>query len=47
MQPIISSAVKGIGGIGVRGAGRGYMDKTFSSTASSKQYWDFKCNFNY
>ena len=47
MQPIISSAVKGIGGIGVRGAGRGYMNKTFSSAASFKQYGDFKCNFNY
>ena len=47
MQPIISSAVKGIGGIGVKGAGKGYMDKTFRSAASFKQYWDFKCNFNY
>ena len=47
MQSIISSAGKGIGGIGVRGAGRGYMNKTFSSAASSKQYGYFKCNFNY
>ena len=26
-QPVISSVVKGISGIGVRRAGRGYMDK--------------------
>ena len=27
VQPVISSVVKGISGIGVRRAGRGYMDK--------------------
>ena len=30
VQPIISSIVKGINGRGVRRAGRGYMDKSFS-----------------
>ena len=29
VQPVISSIVKGISGIGVRRAGRGYMDKKF------------------
>ena len=29
VQPVISSAVKGINGRGVRRAGRGYMDKNF------------------
>ena len=28
-QPVISSLVKGISGRGVRGAGRGYMNKKF------------------
>ena len=29
VQPVISSAVKGVSGRGVRRAGRGYMNKTF------------------
>ena len=29
VQPVISSAVKGISGRGVRRAGKGYMDKIF------------------
>ena len=39
---VISSLVNGISGIGVRKAGRGYMDKNISSTSSLKQYRDYK-----
>ena len=31
VQPVISSVVKNIGGRGVTGAGRGYMDENFCS----------------
>ena len=41
VQLVISSAVKGISGIGGRRAGRGYMNKNFSSTLSFKQYRDY------
>ena len=40
VQPLISSVVKGISGIGVRGAGRGYIN-IFSSALSFKQYQDY------
>ena len=35
-QPVISSVVKGISGKGVKRAGRGYIDKNFTSAASFK-----------
>ena len=41
VQPIISLEIKGISGRGVRRAGRGYMDRVFSSAPSFKQYQDF------
>ena len=40
VKPVISSVVKGISGRGIRRAGRGYMDKNFSSAPSFKQYQD-------
>ena len=40
VQPVIYSVVKGISGRGVRRAGRGYMDKKFSSAPSFKQCRD-------
>ena len=36
-QPVISSVEKGISGRGVRRAGRGHMDRNFSSAPSFKQ----------
>ena len=41
VQPIISLEIKGISERGVRRAGRGYMDRVFSSAPSFKQYQDF------
>ena len=38
VQPVISSVVKGISGRRVRGAGRRYINKNFSSILSFKQY---------
>ena len=41
VQAATSSVVKGIYGRRVRRAGRGYMNKIFSSTPSFEQYQDY------
>ena len=41
VEPVISLVVKGISGRGVRRAGRGYMNKFFSSAPCFKQYPDY------
>ena len=42
VRPVISSAVKGISGRGIRKARGGYIDQIFSSTPSLKQYQDYQ-----
>ena len=40
VPPVISSVVKSISERGVRRAGRGYMNKIFTSAQSFEQYWN-------
>ena len=42
VRPVISSAVKGISGRGIRRARGRYIDQIFSSTPSLKQYQDYQ-----
>ena len=46
MQPIISLEIKGTSGRGVKRAGRGYMDRVFSSAPFFKQYQDLRFSKN-